>query len=76
VIATVTCHRCHKTDKFPDPTAVGAMIAARKAGWTREAGINKETCPDCSVAVAETIVRLSAKETLAIYDRRACKLDA
>jgi hypothetical protein len=76
VIATVVCHRCRKVEKFVEPTAVSAMTAARRAGWTREKGINKETCPDCSVAVAETIVRLSRTETLAVYDRRACKLDA
>lgn len=75
-VASVRCHRCPATDQFFDATPAGAMLAARKAGWTREVGVNKETCPDCTVAVTETIVRLSNKETLAIYDRRACKLDA
>jgi hypothetical protein len=75
-VATVRCHRCNKLEKFLSETPAGAMIEARKAGWTREKGVNKETCIECSVAVAETVIRLSNKETLAIYDRRACKLDA
>ncbi|SRR6266568_406183 len=75
-VATVRCHRCQKGDRFLAETPVAAMTEARKAGWTREAGINKETCPECSVAVAATLVRLSNKESLAVYDRRTCKLDA
>jgi hypothetical protein len=76
VVATLRCHRCNVVTQFVAPTPAGAMIEGRKAGWTREAGINKETCPECSIAVAETIVRLSNKEVLAVYDRRSCKLDA
>jgi hypothetical protein len=75
-IATLRCHRCPKTEQFVADTPAGAMIAARTAGWTREAGINKEACPDCSTAVAETVIRLSRTETLAVYDRRAGRLDA
>jgi len=76
VVATVRCHRCPKVDKFIADTPAGAMIEARKAGWTREKGVNKETCPECSVAVAETVIRLSSQEHLAVYDRRTHKLDA
>lgn len=75
-VATVRCHHCLKDDRFIADTPVAAMLEARKAGWTREPGVNKECCPECSVAVAATVVRLSNKETLAVYDRRACKLDA
>lgn len=75
-VATVRCHRCPKVDRFLAETPAGAMIEARKAGWVREKGVNKETCPACSEALAATVVRLSNKETLAVYDRRACKLDA
>src|SRR5579864_8651579 len=75
-VATVRCHRCEKCEQFLADTPAGAMIEARKAGWVREKGLNKEVCPDCAVALAATVVRLSNKETLAIYDRRACKLDA
>ena len=75
-LATVRCHRCERSDRFLADTPVGAMTEARKAGWTREKGINKETCPECSEAVAASLVRLSNNENLAVYDRRACKLDA
>jgi hypothetical protein len=75
-VATVKCHRCPKVDKFLADSPAGAMIEARKAGWTREKGVNKETCPECSEAVAASVVRLSNKENLAIYDRRTAKLDA
>lgn len=75
-VATVRCHRCQKADRFLGDTPVDAMTNARKAGWTREAGVNKEICPECTVALAATVVCLSKKETLAVYDRRACKLDA
>lgn len=75
-VATVRCHCCPKTDQFMADTPAGAMIAARKAGWVRDKALNKETCPECSEALAATVVRLSNKETLAVYDRRSAKLDA
>jgi hypothetical protein len=75
-VATVVCHRCHKGDRFLGDTPVDAMTKARRKGWTREPGVNKECCPKCTVAVAETVVRLSSKETVSVYDRRTCKLDA
>jgi hypothetical protein len=75
-VATVRCHRCSKTERFLADTPAGAMIEARKAGWTREKGVNKEACPECSEAVAATLVRLSNSESLPVYDRRASKLDA
>lgn len=75
-VATVHCHRCPKTDQFLADTPAGAMIEARKAGWSREKGVNKEICPACSEALAATMVRLANGESLAVYDRRACKLDA
>jgi hypothetical protein len=43
-IATLHCQRCWKKKRFVADTPVGAMIAARKAGWKR---IEKETCPNC-----------------------------
>lgn len=46
-MATVKCHVCHREEHFLAPTPVGAMIEARKAGWTRDRAINKERCPDC-----------------------------
>jgi hypothetical protein len=75
-LATVRCHRCPKVDRFHHETPAGAMIEARKAGWTREKGVNKETCPKCSEALAATVVRLANGTELPVYDRRACKLDA
>lgn len=75
-VATVRCHRCPVSDQFHAETPTGAMLEARKAGWTREKGVNKETCPKCSEALAATVVRLSATESLVVYDRRTCKLDA
>lgn len=75
-VATVKCHRCPKNEHFYAATPVAAMTLARKAGWTREAGVNKEVCPECSEALAATIVRLSDNATLAVYDRRLHKLDA
>ena len=44
-IAKVRC-QCGKKKVFLADTPVGAMIAARKAGWQRIAG--RETCPHCS----------------------------
>lgn len=75
-VATVRCHRCPKAEKFLADTPVSAMIKARAAGWTRENGVNKETCPKCSELLAATFVRLSSGENLAVYDRRLVKLDA
>jgi hypothetical protein len=73
--ATVKCHRCARKEHFIGDTPAAAMIEARKAGWTREKGIEKECCPDCSIRNAEEIVRLSNKESLVITDRRV-KCDA
>jgi hypothetical protein len=76
VVATVVCHRCGERAQFVEPTAVSAMTAARRAGWTREKGVNKETCPPCSEAVAATVVKLANGQHLAVYDRRAGRVDA
>lgn len=54
-IATVRCHRCQKGDRFLAETPIGAMTEARKAGWTRPPSVNKETCPECSVDMAQTV---------------------
>jgi hypothetical protein len=43
----VRCHVCDKIEKFLADTPVGAIIAARKAGWVRAKGIDKETCSEC-----------------------------
>ncbi len=75
-VATVNCHRCGKSERFIAETPVGAMTEARRAGWIREPGVNKECCADCAAELAATVVRLSKGETLAIYDRRTCKLDS
>lgn len=81
-VAFVRCHRCSAEDKFIANTPVGAMLEARKAGWTREKGVNKEACPKCSEALAAEVVSLSATEKLFVTDhrlftgRRAVKLDA
>lgn len=79
-IATVRCHRCPKSDQFVEKTPAAAMIAARKAGWTREAGVNKECCPECSVALAAALepteiiqmggVSISRSSRLPVHDRR------
>ncbi len=44
-IATLHCQRCWKKKRFVADTPVGAMIAARKAGWARMP--DKWTCPNC-----------------------------
>lgn len=75
-VATVKCHRCPKVDQFLADSPAGAMIEAREAGWTREKGVDKETCPECSEALAGSVVRLSNTETVTVYDRRTCKSDA
>lgn len=70
-IATVRCHLCPKTDQFLEKTPVAAMIAARKAGWTRDKALNKETCPECTAAAAaEEVVVLSNSQQLFVRDRR------
>lgn len=79
VVATFTCYRCRRFDKFVAETPVGAMTEGRKAGWTREKGVNKEICPACTIALAESITRLTdarGKPFLEIHDKRAVKLDA
>jgi hypothetical protein len=49
-VATVTCYLCGKTEQFLSETPVGAMTEARKAGWTRDKGLNKELCLPCVLA--------------------------
>ncbi|MGH9505244.1 MAG: hypothetical protein ACRD20_20515 [Terriglobales bacterium] len=74
-IARVHCYLCAAEAKFDAPTPVAAMIEARKAGWVRDKGMNKETCPKCAEEQAAEVVALSHKENLYITDRRV-KLDA
>lgn len=70
-VATVRCHRCPKVERFADDTPAGAMLQARKAGWIREPGINKECCADCSAKLASSEqVVLSRKEVLVVTDKR------
>jgi hypothetical protein len=45
VIATLLCPNCGKQKRFIGETPVGALIAARKAGWQRMP--DKWTCPIC-----------------------------
>ena len=54
-IATLKCQRkqCKRAMRFLSDTPAGAMIEARKAGWSRIAG--RETCPKC-VAKVKAIV--------------------
>jgi hypothetical protein len=75
-VVTLRCRRCEAGDRFLGETPVDAMYNARKAGWTREPGVNKEICPECTAALAATVVRLSDSHNLAVYDRRSRKLDA
>lgn len=44
-VATLHCQRCWKKKRFAADTPVGALIAARKAGWMRMP--EKWTCPNC-----------------------------
>ncbi len=44
-MATLHCQRCWKKKRFVADTPVGALIAARKAGWARMP--EKWTCPGC-----------------------------
>lgn len=44
-IATLHCQKCWRKKRFLADTPIGAMIAARKAGWKRMP--DKETCPKC-----------------------------
>lgn len=70
-VATVRCHRCPKVEKFVDDTPAGAMLLARKAGWIREKGVNKECCADCAAKLeASEQVTLSRKEVLIVTDKR------
>lgn len=71
VMATVCCQLCPKVERFLDPTPAGAIIKARRAGWMRDPGVNKETCPDCvSARAAEEVIALSRTENLFVNDRR------
>ena len=49
-IMTLHCPRCDKEKRFLGDTPVGALIAARKAGWARMP--DKWTCPVCVKAMA------------------------
>jgi rubredoxin len=44
-IATLLCPECGKEKRFLADTPVGALIAAREAGWARMP--DKWTCPIC-----------------------------
>jgi rubredoxin len=44
-IATLHCQKCWKKKRFVADTPVGALIAARNAGWKRVP--EKWTCPSC-----------------------------
>ena len=71
VVATLVCHKCNKAEKFRGETAATAMIAGRKAGWTLDKAIRKETCPECTAEYAqEEIVTLSRNEKLVVNDKR------
>lgn len=70
-VATLRCHRCNKSEQFLGDTPAGAMILARKAGWVREPGINKEVCAECGAGVAQAeIVALSRHEQLVVNEKR------
>lgn len=70
-MATVTCYHCGKFENYLGDTAVGAMIAARKAGWSRDKVLNKETCADCAAESANLeVVALSRHDKLLIKDHR------
>ncbi len=49
-MATICCQRCWKKKRFIGETPVGALIAAREAGWRRMP--DKWTCPNCVTKVA------------------------
>ena len=49
-IVTLHCQRCWKKKRFLADTPVGALIAARDAGWKRMP--DKWTCPSCVKKVA------------------------
>jgi hypothetical protein len=49
-LATLSCQRCSKQMNFLGDTPVGALIAARKAGWARMP--DKWTCPKCVKKIA------------------------
>ena len=51
--AAVRCHQCNKIEKFISDTPVGAMIAARKAGWMRDISADSEICAECRVVGQE-----------------------
>jgi len=46
-LATLKCHKCNHTEQYLSDTPAGAMIMARKDGWVREKGVNKEVCRVC-----------------------------
>lgn len=70
-MATLVCHLCNKVERFVEPTPAGAMIAARKAGWTRDKALNQEVCAECAAEeAAEEVVILSNSAKLVTHDRR------
>lgn len=70
-VAIVRCYSCSEVEKFLADTPAGAMIEARKAGWVRDKGLNKETCPSCAEKnAALEVVALSRSEKLFVTDRR------
>lgn len=49
-IATLHCQKCWRKKRFVADTPVGALIAARNAGWKRMP--DKWTCPPCVKRIA------------------------
>jgi hypothetical protein len=71
VVITLRCYKCPKVEKFVSDTQAGGMIAGRKAGWTREPGVNKEVCADCkSKEVAHEVAVLGRDTVMVITDKR------
>ena len=46
-MVTVTCYKCPKKKQYISDTPAGCMIMARKDGWVRDKGVNKEICKQC-----------------------------
>lgn len=70
-MATVQCHKCGLIERFVENTPVAAMIEARKAGWVRMPGINKEYCAKCAAKEnARELVTLRRNKELVVHDKR------
>ncbi len=67
-VATVICYNCGKSERFLADTPAGAMYGARKAGWIRDPGMNKEICGECATKT-DHLVEVGSGKSVRVANR-------